>query len=405
MSKTHQQRGFTLVELLATMAIIAILAAAMVSAMSQAKESAKKMRTRQLIAKLHEQMMPRWESFQTRRLPVTVPLPPSSSNMPLTGFPLTTPQNPYVQAGIYGRAVAWFRLWAMRELIRMEMPDRYTDLTFTPKSLINQVTVNGQPQTQPFISDQRLAYLQRAASQIGTQTTTLPDLISSKLMTANGPAECLYLITSVGATDQDLYGMTFSPTDWGDTDNDGMPEFIDAWGNPISFVRWPSGFVSDLQPVFSVAQGSPGYNQLPPGLPPDPKNPNNVLTHFPVEVDNRVSSVRYLSLFNFNDNHDAFDPLEVDPNPLLLRKTIPERGYNLIPLIYSAGPNGSLYDILNGTGLDGYGITTGLANSSGGTNNDTDPYAFYPISGQNIQRGAISDNSAYDNIHNHLIGQ
>ena len=27
------------------------------------------------------------------------------------------------------------------------------------------------------------------------------------------------------------------------------------------------------------------------------------------------------------------------------------------------------------------------------------------ILGQQLQRGAISDNSAYDNIHNHLIGQ
>src|ERR1700722_371018 len=106
MSKTHQQHGFTLVELMATMAIIAILATAMVSALSQAQESAKKMRTRQLIAKLHEQIMPRWESFQTRRLPVTVPLPPPGPNMPLQGFPLTTPQNPYIQTGMYGRGVA-----------------------------------------------------------------------------------------------------------------------------------------------------------------------------------------------------------------------------------------------------------------------------------------------------------
>ena len=41
---THRRRGFTLVELMATMAIVAILAGAMVSALSQAKESARKMR-------------------------------------------------------------------------------------------------------------------------------------------------------------------------------------------------------------------------------------------------------------------------------------------------------------------------------------------------------------------------
>jgi len=394
MSTTHRRRGFTLVELMATMAIIAILATAMVGALSQAKESARKMRTRQLIAKIHEQLMPRWESFQTRRLPVAVP-------QSITGFPLTTPQNPYVQAGVYGRAVAWFRLWALRELIRMELPDRYTDLTFNPSSLINQVSVNGQTQNQPFISDQRLAYLQKIASLLGTQTTNLPGLISSKLALANGPAECLYLVISVGAIDQDLYGMTFSPADWGDTDNDGMPEFLDAWGNPISFLRWAPGFVSDLQPVYSISQSSAGAKQLPPNLPPDPNVQGNVLTHFPIEVDSRAGSLKYVNASTYNNNHDAFDPLEVDPGPL--KKQAPERGFNLIPLIYSAGPNGSLYDILNGTGLDGYGIFSNITQTS--LPADSDPYSVMSYSGVPTQRGGITGPSAYDNIHNHLIGQ
>ena len=30
-------------------------------------------------------------------------------------------------------------------------------------------------------------------------------------------------------------------------------EFIDGWGNPIRFLRWPAGFVSDLQPLVEPA--------------------------------------------------------------------------------------------------------------------------------------------------------
>ena len=34
----------------------------------------------------------------------------------------------------------------------------------------------------------------------------------------------------------------------GDTDDDGAPEFLDGWGRPIEFIRWPTGFAerSDL---------------------------------------------------------------------------------------------------------------------------------------------------------------
>ena len=32
-----------------------------------------------------------------------------------------------------------------------------------------------------------------------------------------------------------------------DTDGDGLPEFVDAWGQPLQFYRWPVLFHSDLQ--------------------------------------------------------------------------------------------------------------------------------------------------------------
>jgi hypothetical protein len=32
-----------------------------------------------------------------------------------------------------------------------------------------------------------------------------------------------------------------------DTDNDGLPEFVDAWGEPVQFYRWPTHHVSDIQ--------------------------------------------------------------------------------------------------------------------------------------------------------------
>ena len=34
----------------------------------------------------------------------------------------------------------------------------------------------------------------------------------------------------------------FRAEEIGDKDNDGMPEFHDAWGMPIAFIRWPTSF-------------------------------------------------------------------------------------------------------------------------------------------------------------------
>ena len=32
-----------------------------------------------------------------------------------------------------------------------------------------------------------------------------------------------------------------------DTDGDGLPEFVDAWGQPLQFFRWPLLYHSDIQ--------------------------------------------------------------------------------------------------------------------------------------------------------------
>ncbi|MCG8648374.1 MAG: hypothetical protein MI861_00990, partial [Pirellulales bacterium] len=54
-------------------------------------------------------------------------------------------------------------------------------------------------------------------------------------------AECLYLILSVtefnGTPALDLLGKTFIAN----TDGDIVPEIVDAWGQPLGFVRWPVG--------------------------------------------------------------------------------------------------------------------------------------------------------------------
>jgi hypothetical protein len=284
---------------------------------------------------LHDVIIDKWEGYRTRRLPLA-----SGASTPSA------------------------RLAAIRQLMRMEMPDSYKDLTFTP-------TIS--------VPSQRNAYL-RKIDAMWTKYNNPPPPKPSPGITYNDyltliennnqSAECLYLIITVGLDAEDR--AVFKNRDVGDTDDDGMPEILDGWGNPIEFIRWAPGFVSDLQPV-------------------DPS------TNFPDALE----------------NHDAFDPLRTEigrpappfPTPNLNKNPPPTGsgeaaptlwGFNLVPLILSAGPDRE------------YGIrfmpgdTTTLAK-------DNNPYSKYKsvVDGMYYWRGEADTTNGtthHDNIHNHLIG-
>jgi prepilin-type N-terminal cleavage/methylation domain-containing protein len=58
-------------------------------------------------------------------------------------------------------------------------------------------------------------------------------------------AEVLYWLI----TDSNVFGLVpintdkFGATEVGDTDGDGKPEFIDGWGRPLRFYRWPTRLI------------------------------------------------------------------------------------------------------------------------------------------------------------------
>jgi hypothetical protein len=55
-----------------------------------------------------------------------------------------------------------------------------------------------------------------------------------------------------------------------DTDGDGLPEFVDAWGNPLQFFRWPIMYHSDVQrgQVIQNNGANAGWALLPPYFNP-----------------------------------------------------------------------------------------------------------------------------------------
>jgi prepilin-type N-terminal cleavage/methylation domain-containing protein len=308
-SSARQRRGFTLVELLVTLTIVGIMAAAALFAMTAATDTAKAAKTRATIARLNSLLMQRWQSYRTRRVPLLVSTRGRQRNQ-----------------------ISKIQLAGLRELMLIELPDRWDDVNYTPQAIQRTALA--------------MAYQRRYLNNINP-TTGSPAPPTPRYQ----GAECLYLIISMATGDGDSMEQ-FSDNDVGDVDQDGALEFIDSWGSPIRFLRWPAGFVSDLQPLVEPAHAR------------DPEG-----------------------------DHDPFDPFQRDP-----------KAYRLVALIYSAGSD-EVYDVVINTD-EGFTYT-----SNQGV---LDPYSIInpnePPADQ-VMRGTQKDVDQdgtlgwADNIHNHLIGQ
>jgi prepilin-type N-terminal cleavage/methylation domain-containing protein len=367
--------GFTLIEVLVVITIIGIVASMGIGALFQAQEVARRSRTKGLIARLHTQISSRWDSYRTRRLPIDFYDPSTGGSIAKasggvnTFFDPSTPGVPRRVSGTIASGVAGLKLAALRELMRMELPDRYSDLLFSPSTAIwanSQSAMLGNLSAYTGASNQllptfpawRMAYLRRvrAANPNVVAAATSMDIIyngaptttgvnSTPLAATNQSAECLYLIMTTGFGDENSDGQTWHTRDVADTDNDGMPEFIDGWGTPIEWIRWPAGFVSELQPV------NPLTGQHDPMANPDPFDPRGV---------DRV----------------AYDPGQPQLTP---------RGYALFPLIMSAGRDGSGRNDARGS----FGVWFFPTTVASSTLSLADPY-FYHIESAGSQSALTS---------------
>ncbi len=212
--------------------------------------------------------------------------------------------------------------------MRMELPDRITDVTDPPRVLQDPVT---QKPMRPALSR---AYLRRANKTNWTVQYQ--------------QSECLYLILSQ-MREGDFSALEFiSENELGDLDGDGMPEILDAWGEPIRWMRWAPGFLSPLQ---------------------DPINRKGIDDFDPAQVDSR-----------YGDSDPTNDP------------------YALRPLIISAGPDRE-FDIV-------FSSRDGMQWSQ--TQPPNDPY-YLGDSGQFQLLGSVDDlnddgvDNSLDNLNNHLI--
>jgi prepilin-type N-terminal cleavage/methylation domain-containing protein len=306
-SRSTRRRAFTLVELLVVMVIVAILATVVLFTYMNAMELGKRARTQAQITKIDHYLMEKWEEFVTRRIPLRI-----------------TPQ-----ADRSGGAM--IRLNARRDLMRMDLPDRITDVTDEPANLGGNYKLQRTSLSKKYLSAK-----------------------TANWNSQNQGAECLYMILYHMA-DRDGSPLDFfRDTEISDTDDDQMPEIIDGWGKPITFLRWAPGFVSDKQPDIST-----------------------------IPVEDRTP--------------DPFDPLGTHEKYTAAQGAAVET-FPLFPLILSAGPDGEYnLTVSSDDGSSSFSYT--------GTDPPCDPYHAFTSDGKTGWLGQPNrdDGTELDNLHNHTI--
>lgn len=304
------RRGFTLVELLIAISIMGILAGMVLYTLAGAQREAKVTKTKATIEKINSILMERFEEYRYRSVKLQIPISLTRKNPPSGVVPLS----PRTAAGI--RAIV------LKDLMRMELPDRMSDLEFTPTNVSFRIT---HPQTSALVvvtlNDAAWGFTGRYSPREYNilrnyfNLTSIPEPWNLGVVSvpatslSNGrweSAECLYAILAHSAVAGGPALEGFHPSEIGDKDGDGYPEFWDAWENPIGWLRWPAGYPSDLNVSYKGTL---------------PANPNTSLPPSPDAFDP----------YRTHSNWDA--PSASPPGPV-------QKPWTLVPLVISAGPDG-----------------------------------------------------------------
>lgn len=102
-------------------------------------------------------------------------------------------------------------------------------------------------------------------------------LLSHRHETARSEALYALLVEGQGPLGSIFTTEDFTDREIGDTDGDGLMEFIDAWGEPLQFYRWPVYFVSDLGTGRSFQKGASPYGGPTEDREQNPLDPNQAL--------------------------------------------------------------------------------------------------------------------------------
>ena len=274
--------AFTLIELLVVIAIIGILSGLTVAALRGAQLDTLYAKTRGTIRKIDAIITDRYDAYRNQGLDYLVHYDSKGAAKPGTAKQLARmPKNgqPNVSFNTNDTTIettppggksdsilqARLQNTLLREVMRMEMPDCPGDVKLLlatgatdPASHdietgylyydgSNNVPVFARLQSPAKLIQIRSAIANRSAAYQKKLTDAGGTANEYSWANANVNAELLYLVVESSYVNG-TYGVeSFVTSELGDTDGDGFREFIDAWGNPIQWLRWPAGYFDDAE--------------------------------------------------------------------------------------------------------------------------------------------------------------
>lgn len=248
MSIAPKRKAFTLVELLVVISIIGVLTGMFLVAYRGADQESSTQKTRSTIQKISDVLNARMEEYSS--YPIVLRLATVSGQgqtVPLGATPFAN-NNPVEQKTILLERA---RLLCLREIIAMEMPDHPDDIKWSdkwvtaPNNIITFMSTVPKPLStgmsfgavrNPVTS--RVIGLARKLSVLGPNGySPIPGW-----QNRNANAELLYLVVEDSQLDGTSALESFGASEIGDTDGDGLNEFVDGFGRPIQWIRWPTGY-------------------------------------------------------------------------------------------------------------------------------------------------------------------
>lgn len=362
--ETRLRSGVTLIELLIVILIISMLAAMVLGVASVAGETARQAQTRHVVERLHTLLTEYYGKYKTRRVKLNPAVVKEMGNI--------------TNAAVRGNVMAEARLYALRELMLMEVPDRWSDVilqpvddfdTSTSAKAIAPVYLEGRTDLSN-VYLRRLRQIMLSNNAISGQPNT-PDEIRR-----NQGAECLYMVITLACGDGEARSQ-FKEADIGDLDGDGAPEFLDGWGQPINFLRWAPGFDSQIQLNANNYNGNADDNWIR-----DAAKDHDPFDLYRIDQfvnndgsNNRAAAFRLVPLI-YSPGRDGDSGLNAAPTYVPWRKPTP--AFRVSPNRPYLTPRLSPYEL----------------DTASNPPYDLDSYL-----------GTKLDGTVTDNVHNHMLGQ